>query len=131
MWLPIFNEKSFWILYFYGFFKRVVFLKQLQSGLLLVTGPYKVNGCPLRRINQKFVIATRTKVELSKVTVPDNLNDKFFDRVKAKKSKTTEAEIFETKKEVFFNYILNKKPFFYQHSLPDLHADRRAQDCTA
>jgi len=78
--------------------KRVVFLKQLESGLLLVTGPFKVNGVPLRRVNQAYVIATSTTVDLAGVTIDDKINDSYFAKIAAKGSQSAEAEFFENGK---------------------------------
>ncbi|PWN54078.1 putative 60S large subunit ribosomal protein L6 [Violaceomyces palustris] len=73
--------------------KRVVFLKQLESGLLLVTGPFKVNGVPVRRVNQAYVIATSTKIDLEGVQVDAKFDDAYFKREKAAKTKQ-EASFF-------------------------------------
>ncbi|CAJ1948394.1 unnamed protein product [Sphenostylis stenocarpa] len=73
--------------------KRIVFLKQLFSGLLLVTGPFKINGVPLRRVNQSYVIATTTKVDVSAVNV-DKFDDKYFSKESQKKKNKGEDEFF-------------------------------------
>merc|ERR1711959_403974 len=78
--------------------QRVVFLKQLDSGLLLITGPYKVNGVPLRRVPQSYVIATQTSVDVSDVKVPASVDDCFFKKEQTKKKKTDEV-FFEKEKE--------------------------------
>ncbi|RXG60390.1 hypothetical protein Avbf_18900, partial [Armadillidium vulgare] len=80
--------------------KRVVFLKQLESGLCLITGPFTLNRCPLRRINQIYLIGTSTKVDLGHdFEVPEHINDKYFRRVKLnkRKHKKDEADIFNVK----------------------------------
>lgn len=59
--------------------KRVVCLKALESGLLLVSGPYQINGVPLRRVSPSYVIATSTKVDVSSVDV-SAMDDGYFKR---------------------------------------------------
>jgi len=81
--------------------KRVVFLKQLESGLLLVTGPFKINGVPMRRVNQKYVIPTSTKLDMN-VAIPDRVNDEYFSRVELNANEgQNEGEIFQTKKATY------------------------------
>jgi len=75
--------------------KRVVALKQLASGLLLVSGPFKLNGVPIRRVNQAYVIATSTKVDLAGLKVDEKFNDEFFKKAGASRSKGSEAEFFK------------------------------------
>merc|ERR1711953_10231 len=81
--------------------KRVVFLKQLESGLLLVTGPFKINGVPLRRVNQKYVIATSTKLDFQS-SIPERVCDDYFSRIELNAHEgQNEGEIFQTKKAVY------------------------------
>jgi large subunit ribosomal protein L6e len=58
---------------------RVVFLKQLPSGLLLVTGPFCVNGIPLRRVDQAYVISCSATVDVSAVDT-SKYDDAYFKR---------------------------------------------------
>ena len=69
------------------------FLNLLPAKCVVFLGPYQVNGVPLRRVNQAYVIATSMKVDVSKVTIPV-ADDSYFTRVSAAK-KTEEDQFFE------------------------------------
>merc|ERR1711981_941031 len=70
--------------------KRAVFLKQLDSGLCLITGPFKVNGIPLRRVPQSYLIGTSTVVDASNVDA-SAVNDTLFKKPKTKGKKAEES----------------------------------------
>lgn len=74
--------------------KRVVLLKNLDQGVLLVTGPFKINGVPLRRVNSRYVIATSYQVDLAGIDeskVNEVAQAQYFIRDKAKDKANEEA----------------------------------------
>jgi len=80
--------------------RRVVVLKKLQSGLVVVVGPTSLSQVPLRRISPAYLIATSLKVDLAAANVTkileDNkahINDGLFERESRKvKSNPPTAE---------------------------------------
>ena len=76
--------------------RRVVFLKKLENNLLLVTGPYKYNGVPLKRVNAAYVLPTNTKLEVD-AKVADSIKDEeFFKKVDIKRE--SEKDFFVEEK---------------------------------
>ena len=68
--------------------KRVTILKQLENnGPLVVSGPFKYNGVPLRRVNPAYLIATKTKVDISGVDTSKITNAVFKRAEKEKRQK--------------------------------------------
>ena len=62
--------------------------------MLLVTGPFKINGVPLRRVNARYVIATSLKVDLKGIddkTVEKVGEEGYFTREKKQEKKGEEA----------------------------------------
>ena len=76
--------------------RRVVFLKKLENNLLLVTGPYKYNGVPLKRVNAAYVLPTNTKLEVD-AKVADSIKvEEFFKKVDIKRE--SEKDFFVEEK---------------------------------
>lgn len=101
--------------------RRVVCLGQFpRTGLLLVTGPFRVNGVPLRRLNQRYVIATSKKIDLAQAgvdtaAVAKLLEDEPFGRAKAEKNKERKQRLKTSKQSQFF---VNSEEGQQQTALP-------------
>ena len=77
--------------------KRVLFLRMLPSGLALVTGPYKVNGVPLRRMNTAYLLVTKTQVNVEVIQgEAANIDDKYFAKAKEAKKKEEDKLLADT-----------------------------------
>merc|ERR1711936_1154037 len=79
--------------------KRVVLLKTLTEGLLLISGPFRVNGVPLRRVHFRYAKPTSTVIDISGVKV-DSINDSTFAEFKvakeARKATLTKDDFLST-----------------------------------
>ena len=73
--------------------RRVVVLKHLDNGRVLVTGPYAINGVPLKQVHAAYVIATSTRVPLDGVNV--NVDATFF-----KKAETFTKHLLKNASEI-------------------------------
>ncbi|KAF2866991.1 ribosomal protein L6e-domain-containing protein [Massariosphaeria phaeospora] len=106
--------------------KRVVLLRQLSQGVLLITGPFKSNGVPLRRVNHRYVIATSTVVDITGVEdeVLDRVSkdeywarekkegkgeEEFFGDAEAAQKKETDPQRIEDQKKVDKVIVANVK----------------------
>lgn len=69
--------------------------------ILYFSGPHKLNNFPLRRIAQAFVIATKTKIDVSGVKIPDHINDDYFRRKPKRGSSKKGGDIFTSGKEEY------------------------------
>ncbi|KAG5469345.1 hypothetical protein LSCM1_02560 [Leishmania martiniquensis] len=77
--------------------RRAVILKQLpHNGPLVVSGPMKYNGVPIRRIDSRYVIATSTKVDISGMDT-SAITPEVFQRPKAEKPVKSEADFMGDK----------------------------------
>ncbi len=65
---------------------------------LICLGPFGVNGVPLRRVNQAYVIATSQKIDVAGVNAA-KFDDKYFAKPKAAKKGKKSAAAFLGKKE--------------------------------
>ncbi|KAL5115903.1 60S ribosomal protein L6 [Pleosporales sp. CAS-2024a] len=110
--------------------KRVVLLRQLSQGVLLITGPFPSNGVPLRRVNHRYVIATSTVIDMSSIdgnVVERTSQDAYWAREKSEaKAKAQEEE--EDDDLFFFPHGQTTRQKKDTHHHPQRIADQKKVD---
>jgi large subunit ribosomal protein L6e len=74
--------------------RKAILLKITKSGLLVISGPYKINGIPLRRVNPRYIIPTDVKIDLSGINTTI-LSDEYF--MALKKSQRSQNNNFKNR----------------------------------
>ena len=70
---------------------------------LLPVGPFCVNGFPLRRVCQSYVIATSTRLDISTLNIPEGVSDTYFTRSSSQKDKG--GDLFADSKKVSYDIV--------------------------
>jgi len=71
--------------------KRVVVVKHLPSNLVVVSGPFRLNRVPLRRVDAAYLIGTSVQInlpEILKKELSEVTDDHFSKKLKEKKTQT-------------------------------------------
>jgi large subunit ribosomal protein L6e len=74
--------------------RKAILLKITKSGLFVISGPYKINGIPLRRVNPRYIIPTHVEIDLNGINTTI-LSDEYF--MALKKSQRSENNNFKNR----------------------------------
>lgn len=67
--------------------RRMLFLKELEPGFLLLNGPYCVNKVPLLKMRQDYVIVTSTKIAIPNVDL-SGITMEYFEKPRKQKGQS-------------------------------------------
>lgn len=93
----------------------------LVPSLAGFAGPFKLNGVPLRRLNQAYVIATSTKVDVSGVSLSADVESDSFYSLSKKEKASRKAAWSAKEAEDFFDDEGNAKV-----DTADISAEKKA-----